>query len=238
MDSRHWIRVALVGGLFFGTAATVPAEQIVHFSNGTQMPIRSHEVKDGMVHVDLGSNGFMAFPEYMIDRIERAGEDVKLKASTNGGKIEDAGPVTIPSGPLGSARRRGQIPQQQTQIRTTNIVYDKGVASARPFAGANNPANKRGLSVTGNRGLIGQNVQRNRGNGGFRGATQVGGGFRIGNASPRGVGGKPVVSTMTRSFVNNNAPRPPGGAEGSENADAGNDDGNDDANQQNSGSDD
>jgi hypothetical protein len=234
MESRHWTRLALGIALLLGTVGAVPAEEIVHFSNGTQMPIRSHEVKDGMVHVDLGSNGFMAFPEYMIDRIDQAGQELKLKASTNGGKIENAGPVTIPSGPLGSAagqRRRAQVQQRPTTVEKTNVVYDKGVASARPFAGANNPANKRGISVTGNTELLGREPQRNSGNGGFRGATPVGGSFRIGNTGPRGINGKPPVSTMSRSFTNNNTPTPPAGGENP-------DSGNDEANPQDSGSED
>jgi hypothetical protein len=63
------------------SAPAVLAEEIIHFTNGKAMTIKSHEVSDGMVHVDLGSDGFIAFPESRVERIEKAGQDVYLPPS-------------------------------------------------------------------------------------------------------------------------------------------------------------
>lgn len=81
---------------------SVAAEEIIHFTNGTTMPIRSHRVVDGMVHADLGSDSFMAFPEYMVERIEAAGADVYLSPSYNNANVT-AGGSRIDAG--NSARR-------------------------------------------------------------------------------------------------------------------------------------
>ena len=67
------MRKTLIPGLLAVAllASPVLAEEIVYFSNGTAMPIKSYRIEKGMVHVDLGGNGAMAFPESMVDRIEK-----------------------------------------------------------------------------------------------------------------------------------------------------------------------
>ena len=76
-------RNLLLSLAFLGLAfpGAVVAEEIVYFTNGTTMAIISHKVENEMVHVDLGSDAFMAFPEYMVERIEKAGDNVYLPPS-------------------------------------------------------------------------------------------------------------------------------------------------------------
>lgn len=59
--------------VFVLAAGAALADEIIHFENGTHLPIRSHTVKDGMVYVVMGSNAKMAFPTSMVDRIESGG---------------------------------------------------------------------------------------------------------------------------------------------------------------------
>ena len=75
------IALAWLVGVLLIAVLPASAEEIVFFTNGTSMPIKEHVVRGAMVHVDLGSDGFIAFPAAMILRIERAGERVILEAS-------------------------------------------------------------------------------------------------------------------------------------------------------------
>jgi hypothetical protein len=56
------------------------ADEVVHFTNGAEMTVRSHtlEKEKQMVRLDLGANSFIAFPMAMVDKIESAGRDVFL----------------------------------------------------------------------------------------------------------------------------------------------------------------
>jgi hypothetical protein len=91
--------------------APVLAEEVVYFTNGTSMPIRSHEIRGDMLHVDLGSDAFMAFPLYMVDKIEDAGKEVSLTPSFSAGNKIMAGrtPTTEGSYPV-----TGQAPGRYT----------------------------------------------------------------------------------------------------------------------------
>jgi hypothetical protein len=61
-------------------ASTAYADEIVHFTNGAEMPVRSHSVdkEQSMVRLDLGGNSFISFPMTMVDKIVNAGQDVFL----------------------------------------------------------------------------------------------------------------------------------------------------------------
>ena len=56
------------------------AEEIVHFTNGAEMTVRSHVLENdkSMVKLDLGGNSFISFPMSMVDKIVSAGRDVFL----------------------------------------------------------------------------------------------------------------------------------------------------------------
>jgi hypothetical protein len=68
--------LALVG--FMPLAAF--ADEVVHFTNGAEMTVRSHSVENdkAMVKLDLGGNSFISFPMTMVDKIVSAGKDVFL----------------------------------------------------------------------------------------------------------------------------------------------------------------
>ena len=77
------VRLTVVAvALFVLTTGVALADEVIHFENGTFLPIRSHTVKDNMVHVVLGSNASMAFPNSMVDRIERGGRLVYDPSAT------------------------------------------------------------------------------------------------------------------------------------------------------------
>jgi hypothetical protein len=74
-------------GLVFLLAAAIGllprtafADEIVHFTNGAEMTVRSHSVEQTkqMVKLDLGGNSFISFPMSMVDKIVSAGRDVFL----------------------------------------------------------------------------------------------------------------------------------------------------------------
>ncbi len=81
MRLQALIRGFLVLGLMVSPAAF--AEEIIYFTNGTTMAIVKHVVDEekGSIQVDLGSNGFIAFPMSRVERIERAGANVYLSPS-------------------------------------------------------------------------------------------------------------------------------------------------------------
>jgi hypothetical protein len=66
------------------TLGTLPvaafADEIIHFTNGAEMTVKSHSVEKEkeMVKVDLGGNSFISFPLTMVDKIVSAGQDVFL----------------------------------------------------------------------------------------------------------------------------------------------------------------
>ena len=74
---RRVVPVVAAFGLMAGTAF---ADEIVHFTNGAEMPVKSHTVDKGqsMVKLDLGGNSFISFPMSMVDKIVNAGQDVFL----------------------------------------------------------------------------------------------------------------------------------------------------------------
>jgi hypothetical protein len=63
------------------SAPSAVADQVVHFTNGVTLPVRSIEKQASMYYVDLGGNGHMAFPAYLVERIERS-DRVKLPPSS------------------------------------------------------------------------------------------------------------------------------------------------------------
>jgi len=82
--------------------STALADEIVHFTNGAEMTVRSHVVEqdDKMVKLDLGGNSFIAFPMSMVDKIVSAGQDVFLNPSFHPSNQAIAG---VPGGAVAGA---------------------------------------------------------------------------------------------------------------------------------------
>jgi len=82
------------------------ADEIVHFTNGAEMTVRSHVVEQDntMVKLDLGGNSFIAFPMSMVDKIVSAGQDVFLNPSFHPSNQAIAG---VPGGAVAGATGTG-----------------------------------------------------------------------------------------------------------------------------------
>jgi hypothetical protein len=142
------VRLTVVAlAVFVLTTGAALADEIIHFENGTFLPIRSHTVKDGMVHVVLGSNASMAFPTSMIDRIERGGRLIydPSVAATNraveGTEPEVEGTVSLNSAPAAyragtsvpatsrrsnSARRAAMMAKDPEQLLRMQMAMQDG----------------------------------------------------------------------------------------------------------------
>jgi len=203
----------IVPGLILLLALPAVAEEIVYFKNGQSMPVVSTELIDGMVHIDMGDNALMAFPEASIERIEVAGKEVNLKASDRGGVNRR---VTSPAGSYSAETSRP--PRERELIKVDNsrpspIETDKetGLAGYRPQG--NHPAkNRRHMVANGNMRVFANNPTV-KGNGQtFAGTTQVGDRHVIGSVRPRrrATGTNPntpeAVSIGLNDDVNSGAP--------------------------------
>ncbi len=80
MTTKSFGRVFLVLATVGPLAPAAFADEIVHFTNGAEMTVRSHTVEQNKrtVRLDLGGNSFIAFPMSMVDKIVSAGQDVFL----------------------------------------------------------------------------------------------------------------------------------------------------------------
>lgn len=184
MKRVHWIPATLV---LVTLAAPLGAEEIVHFTSGTSMPVVSHKIDGDMIHVDLGDNAFMAFPMSMVDRVEIAGANVMIRRSNTGGTN-----VMAPRpDPTGSFPVSGQRPARASETNRFSEeresdpaveIDSRGVAVYRPFANSSHPG-KRSVGFAGHK-----RVREAGGTGAYRGATQVGTRQVIGGTKPRGHG--------------------------------------------------
>lgn len=171
---RH-TRIFLLGLLIALVLAAGPAraEEIIYFTNGSTMPIRTHEVQGNMIHVDLGGDAFMAFPLAMVEKIEVAGKGVMLDPSFSGGNMRTS--TGLPG--AGSYPVRGQRPPSHSDSRVTrgnlnseenpNLERDDdmGVVVERPFSGSESKAKRQLGQVVHprqltNRKVVGQKVPR------------------------------------------------------------------------------
>jgi len=108
-----------------GFVLPAAAEEIIFFTNGTSMPIRSHRIEGDMVHVDLGGNGFMAFPMFMIDRVEGT-DQVELKPSSSR-PGSNRMVASTRSGGGQNARAGGAAANPRLKSRNQGIVKNEAV---------------------------------------------------------------------------------------------------------------
>ncbi len=88
-----------LAALLVAAGLAARAEEIVHFTNGTTMAVRSHRVEGSMIRVDLGANAVMAFPVGQVERITEAGQDVYLQPSQRQANVVlsgDDGAAAVP----------------------------------------------------------------------------------------------------------------------------------------------
>ena len=178
----------LVGLTVLFVALPAVAEEIIVFKSGLTLPIRSHQIEDGMVRVDLGDNSMMAFPELTIDRIEVAGKGVHLKRSY-GAAANSRVPSPEGSFPVQGIRRpnpadREPIPTKHTLATPVKTDPRTGLAGYFP-QGHRSAANRKKAQITGNMRVFQQNPTRQGSGETFTGTTQVGGRHIIGDPTPR-----------------------------------------------------
>lgn len=124
-------------------AMPAAAEQIINFTNGTSMPIRSHEIRGDMVHIDLGGDAFMAFPYDKVESIVEAGKNVLLPKSTPANQMQ--------GDPARASTTLKAAPTiERANLGTDNSIVERnGVTYHTPFADSRNPV-KRSLGIAGN----------------------------------------------------------------------------------------
>ena len=209
------VLLVLIGG-------SVAADEVVHFKSGGTLPIVSHKIEGGMIHVDLGDNAQMAFPMSVVERVVEAprgtmfgrgaaGSSNVMSASPNGaGEFaeQNAMPALQADGAV-----NGQ-PEEKGYDPALDVV--NGVAVYRPVAGSGNPA-KADTAVTGH-----SRVRESRGGPGtLNGAHQVGTHQVIGAPKRRGAGSSsaPVITGISGrdgQVLPTNPPAPPPPTPGSE----------------------
>jgi hypothetical protein len=189
-------------------AGTARAEEIVYFSNGSTMPIRSHEVRGEMIHVDLGGDAFMAFPLSMVEKVVAAGKEVVLDPSFSGGNMISSGPgqggnhPVRGSVPTAYSKSKNKLPMQ-VAAEDPEVEYDgnMGVAVYRPFQGSNQMG-KRGLGASGNQRAMGLSDRA--------GSRRVGGRHVIGSTQPPNASnGRPPLMSLEAKTKSDTPPPPP-----------------------------
>jgi hypothetical protein len=136
----------------FGVLMSAPAlaEEIIYFTNGSSLPVRGHVVEGEMIKVDLGNDGFMAFPNSVVEKIVQADADVVLRPSL--ANVID-----------GSSNRVYATPAQQRdswalpeEVQTPSpILTDRGGVAVIPvFPNSDHPGRAKMMSsnVLGNAG--------------------------------------------------------------------------------------
>jgi hypothetical protein len=145
------------------TVAGLPvlADEIVHFKNGTAMPIVSHEVDGDMIRVVLDGGSTMGFPLEQVDRVE----DAQGKVVSSGDSFNQAVP-RVPDPTSGgrqtasapSRYKRGEWEGQDVaqQRGRPGVERDpRGLAAQRPF-GDTEHSGKRKMMTNGNRSIFSQ----------------------------------------------------------------------------------
>ncbi|HEX6852667.1 MAG TPA: hypothetical protein VF139_14825 [Candidatus Polarisedimenticolaceae bacterium] len=96
------MRLPVVPFVLAGIAALLPAsvraDQVVYFTNGTSMEVRSHNVDGTMIRVDLGGGAVVGFPRAMVERIEDRGKSVYTNPSfspSNQAVAGSSGPARV-----------------------------------------------------------------------------------------------------------------------------------------------
>ena len=115
----------------------VLADEVVHFTNGSEMPVRSHTVEKGMVKLDLGNSSFIAFPMTMVDKIVNSGQDVFLNPTFHPSNQVVAGGASAAGTGVGDTSIRGTgasvgfAPQANAKPGTAGVMLGEA-ADALP----------------------------------------------------------------------------------------------------------
>ncbi|HZN55102.1 MAG TPA: hypothetical protein VFB67_07240 [Candidatus Polarisedimenticolaceae bacterium] len=134
MNVKTLGRMLAAGSLLWALPVAVRADEVVHFTNGAEMTVRTHTVEKEMVKLDLGGNSFISFPMVMVDKIVSAGKDVFLNPAFHPANQAVAGSSS------GAAQMRS----------TGSIIADtamRGGGDAVGLSRQNNTANTAGVML-------------------------------------------------------------------------------------------
>jgi hypothetical protein len=194
------------------------AEEVIYFTNGTSMAIRSHALQGEMIHVDLGSDSFMAFPLRMVEKIEQAGKAIALRPSFSGGTNVITSRVPDPGGsyPVKGSYpgHRGKNAEDLPRIISADEMEKRGgnigLEVHRPMQG-HEAENRRALGVTRRGNAVG--LSGGGANGEVLGTRKLGTRNIIGGDSHRsGPNGKPLPAAPLDLSHRNTASSKKGGS--------------------------
>ena len=152
-------------------ASPLFADEVIYFTNGTTMSVRSHTVEGNMITVELASNASLSFPLRVIERLEVGGHAVALEPSAPHANqavkgergVATPGPVT--GAATMPARYRRQKNERTRAARSGNVGlpgavrYGSGGRSepdvVHPYSNAVNPG-RRKVGLVGNQSFYGR----------------------------------------------------------------------------------
>ncbi|HJQ98002.1 MAG TPA: hypothetical protein VJ826_06775, partial [Candidatus Polarisedimenticolaceae bacterium] len=111
------------------------ADEVVQFTNGAEMTVRSHAIEKDMVKLDLGGNSSITFPISMVDKITSAGQNVFLNPVYHpSNQALPPAPNDLPSPLPDRAIRGGGVPvgyrlgqtKTGTGLRMGEVTNDPG----------------------------------------------------------------------------------------------------------------
>jgi hypothetical protein len=214
--------------MFLGLIAVLLAmpclgNEIIVFKSGQTMAVVSHRIEEGMIHVDLGGDAFVAFPEATIDAIEVAGKNVLIRQSNYGYNGNRITPTTSGNYPVTAVTRRPGYeiltPQPGgNDNKDSNVHIDgtTGMAVYYPMAHSTG-RNKRRFGVTGDMRALSNNfIKTGNGESTYGGTTPVGTKHVFGGLAPRRSNNSrmpnvpiPVSVTMKPGIANGTRPETP-----------------------------
>jgi hypothetical protein len=195
MRKSRFLLLFLVVALF---SAPALAQKVIHFANGTSLPIKDFVIEDSMIHVDLGGDGYIAFPAEMIDRVEEAGIAVPFMPSNVADEVVRQVPDPTRDYPV-SGRR---TPRASGTARSSGAHANGGVSPQAYGVGAAGAENPHGHAASRGTGAITPNAK------GItpRGTQWVTGGRSI---PGRGARARPeVISLQPNPRLGISVPRP------------------------------
>lgn len=214
--SAYWIGLA-VALLAFGPAAA----EVIHFTNGTTMAISGYTVEDGMVHVGLGPDSTMAFPQSMVERIVNGSEEVY----TSDGTAPEISNKMISGSttPVIDTRVTGRPMSHQINGKWVGNTLEgnpriqrdpsSGVAVYQPFGNPGTDSPKNDVRVTGRLDMLNSkapaSLAKEAAAQGLHGAKAFGRGFIAKMPEDTGIR-RPMLNRFTMKPVVRSPPPPPG----------------------------
>ena len=150
MRHKGLVVLALISIVAVGN---VLAEEIVTFTNGATMPIRSHEFDGDMIKVDLGDDQFMAFPRSVVEKIEVARGDVQLTPSSRTNQIIKTTQGTRVYGTMLPKDRRENWDLPGAKANSMVRRDDKGVFTIPAFPYTDHPGKAKVRVVANGRNI-------------------------------------------------------------------------------------